>query len=158
MYVHTWSAIFVPSWPDIPRRCFREIVQFVTPTPGYRAHNVSTALDLWSHSLGNTSSEAHLANSSFRNQKLTWQTARSEAHLANSSFRSRTSSSAVHWSDSAVNPQMSANIILKQRQDRAGHGTAPSVISRSVVKLGPAQRVRRGRNLSAHLTLSWRWM
>lgn len=34
-------------------------------------------------------------------------------YLAKSSFKSLTSSSAVHWSDNVVKPQISANKILK---------------------------------------------
>lgn len=35
-------------------------------------------------------------------------------YLAKSSFSSRTNSSAVHWSESVVKPQMSANKMLKR--------------------------------------------
>ena len=37
-------------------------------------------------------------------------------YLAKSSLRSLTSSSAVHWSDRVVKPQMSANKMLKTKQ------------------------------------------
>lgn len=38
---------------------------------------------------------------------------RAAKYLANSSFNNRTSSSAVHWSDNVVKPQISANRMLK---------------------------------------------
>ena len=39
-----------------------------------------------------------------------------EIYLANSSFRRRMSSSAVHCADNEVNPQISANKMLKQEK------------------------------------------
>lgn len=38
-------------------------------------------------------------------------------YLAKSSFNSRTNSSAVHWSESVVKPQMSANKMLKRNEN-----------------------------------------
>lgn len=40
------------------------------------------------------------------------------SYLANSSLRSRTSSWAVHWSERLVNPQMSANKMLKIQMNK----------------------------------------